>query len=176
MKNRSFLWQCFMQKALDWQWISTEKLYCVGSLVLFCFLVFKSQSHIQCRLIFLTAAIQEKILDFFAGLFYSNHLIHQTLHQVISIFFILYKMLRMTNFFKKIMWKPLWKTYLSLKPAEFYLRGINKLPDKWDEVIQNNSERTIEINSLFNYWWINYILLKWKLFITQLKGFDTFLK
>ena len=27
----------------------------------------------------------------------------------------------------------------NLKPAEFYLRGIKKLPDKWQEVIQKNS-------------------------------------
>ena len=25
---------------------------------------------------------------------------------------------------------------LSLKPVEFYLKGINKIPDKWWEVIQ----------------------------------------
>ena len=30
--------------------------------------------------------------------------------------------------------------FLSLKPAEFYLRGIKKLPDEWKEVIQNNGE------------------------------------
>ena len=35
---------------------------------------------------------------------------------------------------------------LSLKSAEFYKRGINKLPDKWQAVILNN-----EMNSLLNY-------------------------
>ena len=30
------------------------------------------------------------------------------------------------------------ENFLSLKPAEFYLRGINKLPDKWQEAIQYN--------------------------------------
>ena len=34
------------------------------------------------------------------------------------------------------------KNFLSLKPAEFYLRGINKLPDK--EVIQNNGKYAID--------------------------------
>ena len=28
---------------------------------------------------------------------------------------------------------------LSSKIAEFYLRGINKIPDKWQEVIQNDA-------------------------------------
>ena len=31
---------------------------------------------------------------------------------------------------------------LSLKPAESYLKGINKLPDKWQGVIQNNGDYT----------------------------------
>ena len=29
------------------------------------------------------------------------------------------------------------------KPAESYVSGIHKLPDKWQEVIQNNSEYTV---------------------------------
>ena len=32
------------------------------------------------------------------------------------------------------------------KPAKFYLRGINKLPDNWQEVIQNNGGCTIDWN------------------------------
>ena len=28
------------------------------------------------------------------------------------------------------------ENFLSLKPAEFYLRGINNLSDKWQEMIQ----------------------------------------
>ena len=35
---------------------------------------------------------------------------------------------------------------LSLKVAEFYLRGINNLPDKWQDVIQNNGKYTIAWN------------------------------
>ena len=39
--------------------------------------------------------------------------------------------------------------FLNSKRAEFYLRGINKLADKWKEVIQNNDDRIllIEINT-----------------------------
>ena len=33
--------------------------------------------------------------------------------------------------------------FLNSKLAEFYLRRINKLPDKWQDVIQNNGEYTI---------------------------------
>ena len=36
--------------------------------------------------------------------------------------------------------------FLSLKSAEFYLRGINKFPNKWQEMIQNNGEYTINWN------------------------------
>ena len=38
------------------------------------------------------------------------------------------------------------ENFLSLKPAEFYLRKINNLPDKWQEVSQNNSKYTIDWN------------------------------
>ena len=51
------------------------------------------------------------------------------------------------------------ENFLSLKPVEFYLRGIN------NQVIENNGEY-IEIN-LLNYFWINSILLKWRLFMTE---------
>ena len=36
--------------------------------------------------------------------------------------------------------------FLRSKPAEFYLRAINKLLDKWQDVIQNNSDYTIDGN------------------------------
>ena len=35
---------------------------------------------------------------------------------------------------------------LSSKPISFYLRGINKLLDKWQEVIQNKGNYTIDWN------------------------------
>ena len=34
------------------------------------------------------------------------------------------------------------ENFLSLKPGEFYLRIINKLPNKWQKVIRNNGEYT----------------------------------
>ena len=34
----------------------------------------------------------------------------------------------------------------SSKPAKFYLRGIDNLSDRWQEVIQNNGGYTIEWN------------------------------
>ena len=36
------------------------------------------------------------------------------------------------------------ENFFSSKAAEFYLRGTNKLPDKWQEVIQNNGEYIID--------------------------------
>ena len=36
--------------------------------------------------------------------------------------------------------------FLCSKPAEFYLRGINKLPDKGSEGIQNNGQYTNDWN------------------------------
>ena len=35
---------------------------------------------------------------------------------------------------------------LNRKPAKFYFWGINKQPDKWQEVIQNNNEYTFDWN------------------------------
>ena len=42
--------------------------------------------------------------------------------------------------------KTLVENFLIKKPAEFYLRGINCLPDKWQEMIKNNSLYTIDGN------------------------------
>ncbi len=54
-------------------------------------------------------------------------------------------MLRMiTNFYQEDQVKTFMENFLRLKPAEFYLRGINKLSDKWQEVIQNNGEYNID--------------------------------
>ena len=36
------------------------------------------------------------------------------------------------------------ENFLSSKSTEFYLRGINKLLDKWREVIQDNGEYPID--------------------------------
>ena len=36
------------------------------------------------------------------------------------------------------------KKLLSSQQTDFYLKGINKLPDKWQEVIQNNVKYIIE--------------------------------
>ena len=72
---------------------------------------------------------------------------HQTLRQVITIFFLLNKIFWMTKpLLEMIGWKRLWKTFLSLKPAEFYLRWINKLHDQCRELIRNKSEYTIDRN------------------------------
>ena len=38
------------------------------------------------------------------------------------------------------------KNYFTLKPAEFYLRGNENLPVKWQEVIKNNGEYAIDWN------------------------------
>ena len=54
---------------------------------------------------------------------------------------------------------------LSTKPAEFYLRGINTLLYKLQEVIQNNGEYNIDWNQFIVKLLINYILLKGKLFM-----------
>ena len=38
------------------------------------------------------------------------------------------------------------ENFLGSKLTEFYLKGINKLLDKWQEVIQNNDKYTIDWN------------------------------
>ena len=55
-----------------------------------------------------------------------------------------------SNFLKKMSWKSLLKTSWALK--QLNLRRINMLPDKSQEVIQNNGEYTIVYSPLF---WIN---------------------
>lgn len=60
------------------------------------------------------------------------------------------------------------KNFFVLRPAEFYLEGIKKLPHKWQEVIQSNGNYTdnrkivnfswVKIFSkIWNYLWINTI-------------------
>ena len=48
---------------------------------------------------------------------------------------------------------------LNCKTIEFYLGGINKLPDNWQEMIQNNSEYTIDGNEFVVELQNNRILL-----------------
>ena len=43
----------------------------------------------------------------------------------------------MKKFSREDQVKTFVENFLSLKPAEFYLRGINKQADEWEEVIQN---------------------------------------
>ena len=49
---------------------------------------------------------------------------------------------------------------LNCKTIEFYLRGINKLPDNWQEMIINNSENTIDGNEFVVELQNNRILLE----------------
>ena len=80
-----------------------------------------------------------------AGLFYPILHILQTLNQVISIFFVHYKMLWMTKISQDQV-KRFVENLLSLSPAEFCLKGINKIPEKCQEVIKNNGKYTIDWN------------------------------
>ena len=50
----------------------------------------------------------------------------------------------MTTFSQDNQVKTLIVNLFSLNPGEFYLRGINKLQDKWQEVIQNYGEYNID--------------------------------
>ena len=62
----------------------------------------------------------------------SFHHIHLTLQQVISTFFYFLQItLNDKNFFQEDQVKMFVEKFLSLKPVEFYLKGINKLDDKW---------------------------------------------
>ena len=92
-----------------------------------------------------SARITRKKYCVLSGLFYPIPYIHQALHQVISIFFFLYKnALRDKLFPKEDQMKMFVENLLSSKAAEFYLRGINKPPDKWPELIHNNGKYTID--------------------------------
>ena len=57
------------------------------------------------------------------------------------------------------------ENFLSSKPAEFYLRKNNKLPAKWQKVIQNNGEYT------FNWNWLIVELFMNKLQFTKRENF-----
>ena len=84
-----------------------------------------------------------------ANIFKPTHNIHQVSNQVISIVFVLHKLFWMTkNVIKKIRWNRLCIFFCS-KPAKSYLWGINKLPDKWQQVNQNVSEYSKYLNPSF---------------------------
>ena len=72
-----------------------------------------------------------------AGLFYPIHHIHQTFHHL---FPSLRNVLNNKKFSQEDQVKKFVGNYLSRKPAEFYLREINKLLDKWQELILNNGK------------------------------------
>ena len=59
------------------------------------------------------------------------------------------------------------KNLLSSKQAELYLRGISKLPDKWQEEIQNNGKYSTEWNSFIVKLFKSYILLKREFLMVQ---------
>ena len=50
------------------------------------------------------------------------------------------------NFLQKDQVKMFMENFFSSKPSGFYLRGINKLPDQVQEVIQNNDKYDINRN------------------------------
>ena len=70
------------------------------------------------------------------GLFNSTHHIHSILHQAISIFSLLYKILWITPIISRRSDENVFEKFLERK---FYLRGINK-----QEVIQNNGKYAID--------------------------------
>ena len=104
-----------------------------------------------------------------AGLFYPIHHIHQALHQVISFFFLLYKMFLITkDFLMKIQWKRSWQTSWAQNQLNFtWEESTSYLINgkRWFKIMANIL--LFEIKSLLNYSWIDYILSKWKLLMTQ---------
>ena len=68
----------------------------------------------------------EKAIEFRRVFFTLIHHIHQIMHQVIFIFFILYQMLWMIkNFLQKYQMKTSVESFLSWRSAKFYLKRIN---------------------------------------------------
>ena len=110
----------------------------------------------------------EKIFDL--GLYvHSIHHIHQTLHKVIAIFFVHYKILwKRKKILSNIKWKRLSKTSWTRKsPNIIWEESISsRINSKNRSKIMVNKQ-LIEINSLLNYSSTNYILLERKLFMTQ---------
>ena len=167
-------WQGWISKAYTKSEASWKKNYAacmVWSLWYYSFCIFKQQSDIQCRLMLSKAATcawksmkmpcppqlgkycasstitqgqiqQESCKKKYwikAGLFHPIHYIYQTLHQVIFSF------TTKCSEWQKIFSRGSGKNVCG-KPAEFYLRGINNISDKWLEVIQNNGKYTIDWN------------------------------
>ena len=96
---------------------------------------------------------------------------HSSIYQALSDFHLFCSLQNVLNDIKfsqdqvKMRVEKIW----SLKTVQFYSRRINKLLDKSQQLIQNNSKYTllIEIHSLFIYSWINHIFQKQKLLLTQ---------
>ena len=40
------------------------------------------------------------------------------------------------------------RTFFTLKPAEFYAKGIKELPDKWQQVIANDGKYIIDYGTI----------------------------
>ena len=83
--------------------------------------------------------------------------------------FFLYKLPRMTKkFLNKIKWKRIWNT-------SWAQNQLNLTREESTSYLMNDKRRfkiianiqLIEIKYLLNFSWVNYILLKWKQFITE---------
>ncbi len=70
--------------------------------------------------------IQQKYL-IWADMFYPICYIYLDLHKVISIFFVFWKMLWMTENFREVLVKTFFENFLCSKTAELYLREIKKI-------------------------------------------------
>ena len=79
------------------------------------------------------------------SLFHPIYHIHQTLCQAISIFFFLNKKLWIATKFLRTDENICGKLF-ELETARFYVRGIPKLPDKLQAVIQNNDKYIVDWN------------------------------
>ena len=103
---------------------------------------------------------QEKILDFRRSVQpYSPDLAPNNFH----LFHYLQNAMNDKQFFQEDQAIIFVENFLSSKPNEFYLRGINRQPDKWQKVIQNNGKYTIDLCEFI------VKLFKNKLFFTNME-------
>ena len=90
--------------------------------------------------------MQEKILDLDLSIL--SHLLYSLDFAPSDFGFIhsLQNSLNDKKIFQEVQVKMSVEKFVSSKPYEFYLRGINKLTDKWQKVIQNINKYTIDWN------------------------------
>ena len=91
-----------------------------------------------------TARVTQEFFWSLAGLFYLTHHTHLTLRLPIIICLDHCKILMWKNFGNEDQVREFVENFFMSKAVEFYAKGMEELPDKWQQVIANDGEYIID--------------------------------